>query len=402
MCYRFGHERRTDDLRPDGPNKASSMTGRDLVCRALAHEETEAIPLEVEFIDIAALRRYMPQYPQISDWRETAARRLEFLQNAIVDVTAHHLHESPWVREAHELIRIQPSPSSVGGGYLRTTEVEDTEQYVIIEFETGGRWKLHKDPFVREYVDYPIKEEKDLEKLEGVDIDDPERYRGVRESVEFFKGRGYFTSAELYGFFSGVWYRYYYVVDYLMGMVENRSFIKRLVDKLGEWNLRAAENYLKRGVDSIMFADDLGDRNGLLISPETYREFFFPWHRRIAELCHSYDAVCHMHSHGNINKILPMLVEAGIDLLNPLDPEDLMDLAEIKETYGDKMSFWATTKRSIQGMDLVSLERLMRERIEIGRKGGGFILHLGGISSDLDKSQVLSYLDLSRRICSPG
>lgn len=399
MCYLCDHERPTADLLP---KTNSPMTGRELVYKALAHEETEAIPLEVEFIDVAALRRYMPEYPEISDWREAGVKRLEFLKNAIVDVTSHHLHESAWVREAHDLIRIQPSPSSVGGGYLRTTEVEDTEQYVIIEFETGGRWKLHKDPFVREYVDYPIKEEKDLEKLDGVDIDDPERYRGVRESVEFFKGRGYFTSAELYGFFSGVWYRYYYVVDYLMGLVNNKTFTKRLVDKLGEWNLRAAENYLKRGVDSIMFADDLGDRNGLLISPEAYREFFFPWHRRIAELCHSYDAVCHMHSHGNINKILPMLVEAGIDLLNPLDPEDLMDLAEVKETYGKKLSFWATTKRSIQGMDLGSLERLIRERVEAGRKGGGFILHPGGISADLDKSQVYSYLDLSRRICGLG
>jgi uroporphyrinogen-III decarboxylase len=375
------------------------MTGRELVYRALAHDETEAVPLEVEFIDIEALRRYMPEYGEISDWREAGVKRLEFLKNAIVDVTAHQLHESPWVREAHDLIRIQPSPSSVGGGYLRTTAVEETEQYVIIQFETGGRWKLHKNPFVREYLDYPVKEEKDLEELEEVDIDDPARYQGVRESVEFFKGRGYFTSAEIYGFFSGVWYRYYYVVDYLMGLVTNKSFIKRLVDKLGEWNLIAAENYLKRGVDSIMFADDLGDRNGLLISPETYREFFFPWHRRIADLCHSYDAVCHMHSHGNINKILPLLVSAGIDLLNPLDPEDLMDLAEIKETYGKKLSLWATTKRSIQGMDRGTLERLIRERVRTGRKGGGFILHLGGISADLEQSQVHSYLDLSRQLC---
>jgi uroporphyrinogen-III decarboxylase len=375
------------------------MTGRELVYRALAHDESEAVPLEVEFIDIEALRRYMPEYGEISDWREASVKRLEFLKNAIVDVTAHQLHESPWVREAHDLIRIQPSPSSVGGGYLRTTAVEETGQYVIIQFETGGRWKLHKNPFVREYLDYPVKEEKDLEKLEEVDIDDPARYQGVRESVEFFKGRGYFTSAEIYGFFSGVWYRYYYVVDYLMGMVTNKPFIKRLVDKLGEWNLIAAENYLKRGVDSIMFADDLGDRNGLLISPETYREFFFPWHRRIADLCHSYDAVCHMHSHGNINKILPLLVSAGIDLLNPLDPEDLMDLAEIKETYGKKLSLWATTKRSIQGMDRGTLERLIRERVRTGRKGGGFILHLGGISADLEQSQVHSYLDLSRQLC---
>jgi len=375
------------------------MNGRDLVFKALAHDETDSIPLEVEFIDVAAIRRYMPEYPRDIEWREATALRLEFLKNAIVDVTPHHLHESTWVQESHNLMRIQPSPCSVGGGYLRTSELEDNEQYVVIQFETGGKWKIHKNPYIREYIEYPIEKEKDIERLDGVDMDDPERYRGVRESAEFFKQRGYFTSADIYGFFSGVWYRYYNVENYLMDLVLNKPFMKTLIDRLGAMNLEAAENYLKRGVDSIVFAEDLGDRNGLLISPEMYMEFFFPWHRRLADLCHRYSAVCHMHSHGNINQLIPLLVDTGIDMLNPLDPDDSMDLAELKGKYGKDLTFWATTKRSIQGMDRASLESLVRERVETGRKGGGFILHLGGISSDIDESTVSAYLEISKQVC---
>jgi len=375
------------------------MTNRDLIYRALNHQETDIVPIEVEFLDLTAFRMFMPNYPEISDWRQASAERMSFLGNAIIDVTPHHLHESKWVQEAHNLMRVQSSPSNVGAGYLRTKEIENTDDFVVIEFETGSRWKLHKNPFIREYISYPVKEESDLEKISLVDVNDPQRYKGVEESVTFFKKKGYFTSAEIYGFFSGVWYRYYYVVDFLIGLLDNKSFIKKMVDLLGAMNLQAAENYLKLGVDSIFFADDLGDRNGPLISPDTYREFFFPWHRRLAALCHSYGAICHMHSHGNINKFLPLLVDAGIDILNPLDPEDSMYLAELKQKYGKEMTFLATTRRSILGMDRKSLDELIRERITTGKKGGGFILHLGGITSHLDRETVYLYIELSKKLC---
>jgi len=375
------------------------MTNRDLIFQALDHRETDSVPMEVEFPDLSALRMFMPDYSQLADWRQASAERMSFLGNSIIDVTPHHLHESQWVQEAHNLMRVQMSPSNVAAGYLRTKEIENTEDFAIIEFETGGRWKLHKDPFIREYISYPVKEESDLEKISAVEVNDPWRYEGVQESVAFFKKKGFFTSAEIYGFFSGIWYRYYYVVDFLIGLLDNRDFIKKMVDLLGAMNLQAAENYLKLGVDSIFFPDDLGDRNGPLISPDTYREFFFPWHQRLAELCHSYGAVCHMHSHGNINEILPLLVEAGIDILNPLDPEDSMYLAELKQKYGKKITFLATTRRSILGLDRESLAELVKDRVSTGRKGGGFVLHLGGITSHVDREIVYPYIELSKQLC---
>ena len=75
------------------------------------------------------------------------------------------------------------------------------------------------------------------------------------------------------------------------------------------------------------------------ISPALYREFFYPWHRRLVELCHDYGAYVNIHSHGNINAIMPLLYEASIDILNPVGPSDGMDLAELKVRYGDRITF---------------------------------------------------------------
>ena len=57
------------------------------------------------------------------------------------------------------------------------------------------------------------------------------------------------------------------------------------------------------------------------------------------DLCHSYGALVHMHSHGNINKIIRDLYDIGIDILNPLDPYDRMNIVELIEKYGDMITF---------------------------------------------------------------
>jgi len=372
------------------------MSRRDTILTTLEHKEPKIIPHEVETYDIVALKKFLPKFDD--SWREETLKRLEFLDNSIVDMTPSHIHESAWIKEAHNLLRVQGSPSSCGAGFLRTSQIEENEEYVVIEFETKGRWKIYKEPFRRDYIDYPIKIDEDLEKLESIDIDNPERYKGVQESAKFFKEKGYFTSAEIYGFFTGVWYRYYKFEDYLMDFIRRKTFIRRLVDLHGKMNLNAAKNYLERGVDSIYFCDDLGDNRGLLISPEAYKKVIYPWHKRIADLCHQYGAFCHMHSHGNINKIMAFLVKAGIDILNPLDPQDGMNLRDLKDRYGKKMTFLATTTRSIENMSKQEIEELVKERINEGKPGGGFILHLGGITPNVDKEKFDFYLDVSKSL----
>jgi len=151
-----------------------------------------------------------------------------------------------------------------------------------------------------------------------------------------------------------------------------------MLDRLGTWNLRAAENLLRCGVDVITFCDDLGSDRSLLMSPALYRRFFLPWHQQLAELCHRYSALLHMHSHGNINLILPDLYAAGIDLLNPNDPDEGMDLAALKRAYGDRITFVGGLHKKFFAWEFAEQVRTI-PRLVADADGGLILMDAGGV-----------------------
>jgi hypothetical protein len=254
-----------------------------------------------------ARAKFVPSF-KTADPLERAVARAEFMDNAMVHV---------------------------GGGGLRAQTVERTASAYLQQWENGARWTIHTRPqWWRAYDHYPLRVLADLESVTWPDPDDPARYAGVAEKVRYFSGRGYFCQGSINGFFSGVWYFWRPFEEFLVELVEQPRLAHALVDRVGEFNLRMAQHLLECGVHAISFPDDLGYNTALFISPHLYQEFFYPWHRRVAELCHSHGAYVNMHSHGNLNAIMPLLVEAGIDILNPVGPSDGMNLAEPKAFFG--------------------------------------------------------------------
>ena len=97
------------------------------------------------------------------------------------------------------------------------------------------------------------------------------------------------------------------------------------------------------GVDMIWTGDDVGSQNQMMISPKMWRKYFKP---RMGEFVSELKVInpavkVAYHSDGNVEPILPELVEIGIDILNPVQPA-CMDPAKIKQEYGDKLCFWGT------------------------------------------------------------
>lgn len=371
------------------------MTRREAVLATIRHEEPDIIPQQTSFFDINGLKKFVPSFN--TDWREDAVKRLEFIDSSFVEVS-NSLHQSKFLRKIEKLERVAFYHAVAPSGGLYVETIKEDEESITIEFETGGRWKIHKDPFWRNFVYYPIKNLKDLDKIKIPDPNDPKRYRGVEENTKYFKRKGFFTQAEINGFFSGVWYRYHNMPDFMANMIVKEEFIKKVVDTVAEFNLGVAENFLKRGVDSIMFCDDLGSNNGMLISPDLYKKFFYPWHKKLTDLCHKYGAYLNMHSHGNINKIVPLLVEAGIDILNPVGPSDNMNLKELKVKYGNKITLMGGISKFIGKMNREELDRHLKEVIETGSPGGGFILMSeGGIPSSMSNEDFKFYLEMSKK-----
>jgi len=93
-------------------------------------------------------------------------------------------------------------------------------------------------------------------------------------------------------------------------------------------------------IDVAQVTDDLGSQTGPLISLDLYREFYAPQHKRFIDLCHEFGIKVFHHDDGSCRPFLPLLVEMGIDILNPVQwvcPG--MDMRELKAEFGNRICF---------------------------------------------------------------
>jgi hypothetical protein len=244
-----------------------------------------------------------------------------------------------------------------------------------VRYETGAIHQYQRTPHNYHIRELPMAVPEDWARPDLPDPDLPERWRGLAADAAWFKARGEFTYGNLNGFFSGL---HYFFLDYpetLMGFLSAPECMRNLLRRMGEWNLAAARHLLEAGVDCLVLCDDLGSNDSMLISPAVYREFIKPWHVALNRLVHSYsDRFCHLHSHGNIMPIIPDLVEAGFDLLNPLDPTDGMDLAAVKREYGSRLTLVGGLPKQFFSLEPAAMAATLDETLALCRKGGGFIL----------------------------
>ncbi len=153
------------------------------------------------------------------------------------------------------------------------------------------------------------------------------------------------------------------------------------LDRMVEIHLANLETYLDAVgdcIDIIVFGDDLGMQTGPQISPAMYREFFKPRHaalwNRAKELA---DVRVNLHCCGGVRELLPDLIEAGLDAINPVQINcSGMDLAGLKRDFGKDLTFWGggcDTGRILPAGTPSEVRRHVREQVDIGRRGGGLV-----------------------------
>ena len=169
--------------------------------------------------------------------------------------------------------------------------------------------------------------------------------------------------------------------QFMMDLAIDKPFAVALVEKINEIRLEYLKRALKevgRFVHVVEYADDFGSQTGPLVSPAMFAEIFLPAYRvqndRINDMAPH--ARIFMHSDGAIRPLIPMFIESGVDVLNPVEPDvPGNDLGPLKEEFGSKLVFHGhlNTKGPMRG----SLEDVRAEidRIRDGAAvGGGLIL----------------------------
>ena len=130
---------------------------------------------------------------------------------------------------------------------------------------------------------------------------------------------------------------------FLVDLLERKELVHYLLDQLTSVLLQSVLILARSGVDTLMLDDDVAMPTGLMIGPDTWREFLGPRMERVISAARAVapDLLVCYHSDGDFTRLLPDLIEVGVNAINPVQP-DCMDAAAIKRDYGGRLAMWGT------------------------------------------------------------
>ena len=162
-----------------------------------------------------------------------------------------------------------------------------------------------------------------------------------------------------------------------MDFYVNEEFALKLLDKVTDLKVELAKKWTEAGIDILVTADDVGTQKGMMFSPEIYRKFIKYRLKRVIDAAKKMnkDVLVFYHSYGNIEDIIPDLIEVGVEILNPIQPE-CMNPKKIITQYIDKISFWGTigTQTTLPFGSYSKVKANCEEMLHHVRKTGGLTL----------------------------
>ena len=258
----------------------------------------------------------------------------------------------------------------------RTNPQEDT----FVD-EWGATLKRPQEGFYYDHVAFPIKEAtmEALKKHPWPDPDDPSRYEGLKEMAKAYYEKGYAVGSYMKGVFETTWILRGFEQALMDMALEPKSY-HALADKISEILSRMVENFLTEVGDYLHFfciTCDLGTQLAPMISPADYKTSVRPYEKRIYEVIRRKSkAKVAQHSCGAIFKIIPHLIEAGIDILNPIQTNAKgMDTALLKKEFGKDICFWGgvDAQKILPSGTPEDVEREVKRVIQDLSPEGGFL-----------------------------
>lgn len=192
-------------------------------------------------------------------------------------------------------------------------------------------------------------------------------------------------------------------LDYLlMDLKRAPSEVDRLLDALMERHLNHLEKICRAVgdvVDILCIGDDLGMSTGPMMSPETYRKFFKPRHAMLCNYIKTHSSAhTFLHSCGSIYKLIPDLIEAGIEILNPVQTNTRdMQPERLKKEFGADVTFWGGGADTRSVLNLGTPEQVkdnVRASIETLSPGGGFVFNtIHNILPDVPPQNIIAMFE---------
>lgn len=352
------------------------VNSRQRVWRALNHQEADRVPFDLggtglSTIHVTAyqnLRSYLDLPPVEAD--------IVFTAEQLVRV-----NEDLAERLCTDVRPVIPGPAARFHYSMR-----DEGAYEAYTDEWGIGWRKPKDGgFYYDMYRHPLANASSLDELRNHPFPDPlddGRFVNLRSQAEAAVSKG--KAVALAGPCAGIaevysWMRGF--EGYYIDLALNQAFVAYMLDRLVEWKCAFWERALKEIgdlVDIVIEADDLGGQSRLLLSPKTYRGLIQPRHKQLFSFIKAQANVkVFYHTCGAVRPVIPDLIDAGIDILNPVQISSPgMELESLKREFGRDLVFWGggvDTQRMLGTATPEQIREHVRQNIEVLAPGGGFV-----------------------------
>lgn len=352
----------------------TNMTPRQRVQTALDHQEPDRVPLDFgtggnssptpEFyarlkthFGIQGETRFLPHYLRLAQVDEVV------LQNLSIDTR--HILMRPTTRYRR--------PSNTPGQFYDEWGVGWKE---VVTAEATYR-ELAESPLIDAGIDglatYPW----------WPNAIDPDRYRGLHDEAEQLYKTTDYALVGAPGF-NGVWERARYMCGMeraLQGLQQDEDFMHALLSRITDACKTAIGCYLDQVgpyLQIIKLADDLGTQNGPAMSPATYRRMIKPYHKKLIDFVkRRTNAKIFFHTCGSVYDLLPDLIDAGVEILNPVQVSAKnMDTRQLKAEFGREISFMGAidTQTVLPHGSPTDVMLEVERRIAELAPGGGYIV----------------------------
>jgi uroporphyrinogen decarboxylase len=165
----------------------------------------------------------------------------------------------------------------------------------------------------------------------------------------------------------------------LPSMLEEPEFLDHVLDTVTEFVLGMVDEVERQNiaVDALWFFSDLCYRNGMLFSPRVYRHHLLPRQRQISDRCHAAGLKVIFHCDGNVSELIPLLIEAGVDCVQPLEARAGNDVREYRRLYGHRIAFFGNISADVVAEgNREAIEEEVRSKVGYAKDGGGYLYHI--------------------------
>lgn len=312
------------------------------VHRAIAFEQPDKVPLEIHY-DMKTLQKYGAQVSGLMEKYPNHFLTVSYTPPRTFKGSsfAHILGGTDewgvvWTRDVNQGIRVVGHPLE---------NWDSLDDYSFPEIGAEGRFDL-------------------AEKTLKAHQHDKER--------RFVVGLVWFTFYERLWFLRGF-------NNCIMDIMRRDKRLQDLADRLMDFNMEAIKRTMELDVDAVFFSDDYGHQKGLIFPLATWRDFFLPRWETMFSAVHKKGAHTMLHSCGHIEPIIPHLIDADLDVLNPVQPQ-AMNVDVLGQKYRGRLCFFGGV--DVQGTLPRGTEQDVEEEVKhliwsLGDENGGYI---GGTS----------------------